>query len=167
MREERKKIWIDQFQTRLFWRILAYLVIYFITLGNLLFIWRLISDGPGNPLEQYFNSFLDYAPPLLFLVALLPILAWDALRFTHRLVGPLVRFRRAFQDLAQGKPVHPIKLRAGDFLEELRDDFNQMLETLQRQGISVLKHADPPDATPEQNPDDDPAASNSSRRQTA
>src|SRR5688500_13770381 len=89
MREERKKIWIDEFQTRLFWRILVYLVIYFVTLGNLLFIWRLLVDGPGNPLEQYVGAFVEYGPALLFLLLLLPILAWDAIRFSHRLVGPL------------------------------------------------------------------------------
>lgn len=139
MREERKKIWIDQFQTRLFWRILAYLAIYFVTLGNLLFIWRLLTDGPGNPLDQYFSSFFDNASSLLFLLALLPILAWDAIRFTHRLVGPLVRFRRTLQDMAQGLPVRPIKLRNGDFLDDLRDDFNRMLDALQKRGLPVLK----------------------------
>lgn len=142
MREERKKVWIDQFQTRLFWRILAYLAIYFITLGNLLFIWRLLNEGPGDPLSQYLSSFVDYAPALLFLLLLLPILAWDAIRFSHRLVGPLVRFRKTIQDLTDGQAVRPIKLREGDFLDELRDDFNRMLEALQRQGIPVLKPTD-------------------------
>jgi methyl-accepting chemotaxis protein len=145
MREDRKKIWVDNFQTRLFWRILAYLGIYFFVLGNLLFIWRLLAEGAGDPLAQYISSFVDYAPALLCLSALMPILALDAIRFSHRLVGPLVRFRRAMQDLAEGQATRPIKLRDGDFLTDLRDDFNQMLEALQKQGLSVLKPADPAD----------------------
>ena len=142
MAEDRKKVWIDAFQTRLFWRILAYLGVYVFVLANLLFIWRLLVEGPGNPIEQYFRSFTEYGPALGCLVVLLPILAWDTIRFSHRLVGPLVRFRRSMQDIANGEAVRPIKLREGDFLIELRDDFNKMLEALQKQGVPVLKPAD-------------------------
>jgi hypothetical protein len=42
-----------------------------------------------------------------------------------------------------GEPVRLIKLRQGDFLLEMKDDFNGMLEALQRQGVPVLKPADP------------------------
>lgn len=139
MNDDRKKVWVDHFQTRLFRRILAYLAIYLVCLGNLLFIWRLLTEGAGNPLEQYGRMLVDYAPALVFLALLLPVLAWDAIKFSHRLVGPLVRFRRTMEDVAEGRPVQPIKLRQGDFLSELRDDFNTMLESLQRRGVEVLK----------------------------
>lgn len=142
MQNERKKVWIDQFQTRLTIRIALYLVIYLVCLGNLLFIWKLLEEGPGNPFEQFLSIYIEYAPALIFLVVLLPVMAWDAIRFSHRLVGPLVRFRRTMQDIANGQPVRPIKLRDGDFLDDLRDDFNRMLETLQRQGLPVIKPAD-------------------------
>ena len=36
-------------------------------------------------------------PTLLLFVVLVPFLAWDAVRFAHRLVGPLVRFSRAME----------------------------------------------------------------------
>jgi nitrogen fixation/metabolism regulation signal transduction histidine kinase len=80
-------------------------------------------------------------------------MAWDTIRFSHRLVGPLVRFRRTLQDMANGEAVRPNKLREGDYLEELRDDFNKMLEHLQKQGVPVIKPTDP--------------ASEDSRKQTA
>jgi hypothetical protein len=142
MREDRKKVWIDGFQTRLFFRIAAYWLIYQVALLNILFVWRLLQEGPGNPLEQYGRFFLDFYPALICFVLVVPILAWDAVRFSHRLIGPLYRFRKTMQTIANGEPVRPIKLREGDFMLDMRDDFNRMLEELQRQGANVLKPAD-------------------------
>jgi hypothetical protein len=62
---------------------------------------------------------------------------------SHRLVGPLVRFRKTMQDIAAGEVVRPIKLREDDYLTEMRDDFNQMLESLQKRGVPVLAPVDP------------------------
>lgn len=142
MGEGRKKVWVDVFQTRLFVRIGVYLLIYLVCLGNLLFIWQLLQDGPGDPVQQYFGMLVEYSPALVCLVVLMPVMAYDAIRFSHRLVGPLVRFRRTMQAIANGEAVRPIKLREGDFLNELRDDFNLMLEALQKRGVPVLKPTD-------------------------
>jgi hypothetical protein len=143
MREERKKIWIHAFQTKMLIRIGVYWLIYLLTLWNFLFVWRLIQEGPGNLLEQYSRFVQDYYPPLILFLALLPIAALDAVRFAHRLVGPLVRVRRALRDLADGQAIPPVKFREGDYLSELRDDFNAMLEAFQRRGVPVLKPAEP------------------------
>lgn len=138
MREDRKKVWVDQFQTRLMYRIGIYLVVYLFCLGNLLFIWRLLEEGPGNPLYQYASVMADNAPALICLALLMPIMAYDAIRFSHRMVGPMVRFRATMEAIARGEAVRPIKLRNGDFVTELRDDFNKMLEALQKRGVPVL-----------------------------
>jgi hypothetical protein len=142
MTEERKKIWIHSFQTRLFIRIAVYWLVFIVTLWNFLFVWRLLEEGPGNPLEQYGRFFVDYLPVLILFMVLLPVGAWDLGRLSHRLVGPLVRFRGAMQELAKGNPVRLIKLREGDYLEEMRDEFNAMLEEFQRQGVSAIKPAE-------------------------
>jgi methyl-accepting chemotaxis protein len=137
--EQRKKVWIDRFQTKLTLRIGTYLVLFLIVLTNFVFGWRLWVEGPGNPWYQFVSMLHDYLPVGICLIVLVPVMAWDAIRFTHRIVGPLVRFRRAMQEIARGDPVRPIKLREGDYLNDLRDDFNQMLEALQRRGVPVLK----------------------------
>jgi methyl-accepting chemotaxis protein len=138
MREERTKVWIDNFQTKLFVRMGWYWLIYQVSLWNLVFVWRLLQEGPGNLLEQYGRFWLDNAPALVGCLALLPILAWDAVKFAHRVVGPIYRFRQTMRAVAAGEAVRPIKLRQGDFLIEMQDDFNTMLEKLQRQGVPVL-----------------------------
>ena len=45
------------------------------------------------------------------MVILLPLLACDVLRFSHRFVGPLVRFQQTIQAIARGEQVRPVKLR--------------------------------------------------------
>jgi nitrogen fixation/metabolism regulation signal transduction histidine kinase len=74
---------------------------------------------------------------------LVPVLAWDTIRMSHRLVGPLVRFRKTMEAIADGEPVRPIKLRDGDYLTDLRDEFNRMLESLQKRGVPVMMPVDP------------------------
>ena len=71
-------------------------------------------------------------------------MAWDTIRFSHKLVGPIVRFRKTMQDIADGKTVRPIKLRDGDYTTEMRDDFNKMLEELQKRGVPVNRPAADP-----------------------
>jgi hypothetical protein len=142
-REQRTKIWVDHFQTRLTVRIVLYLGAFLLVLTNLLFALTLIEDGPRNLIPQFVGMVTAHAPVLLCLFALTPVIAWDAVRFTHRLVGPLARFRRAFRDITAGQLVQLIRLRQGDFLDEFRDEFNDMLLSLERRGITVLKPHDP------------------------
>jgi hypothetical protein len=152
MAEERTKVWIDRFQTRLFLRMGGYWLIYQVTLWNLVFVWRLLQEGPGNLLDQYGRFCLDYAPALLGCLVLLPFLAYDAVRFAHRVVGPVYSFRETLRALADGEAVRPVRLRRNDFLTEMRDDFNAMLEAFQRRGVPVLKPAEPETPDEERQP---------------
>jgi methyl-accepting chemotaxis protein len=143
MREERKKVWVDEFQTKLLWRTFSYWALYTLALWNLLFVWWLVQQDAGNPLDQFLEFSGQFYPALIAFAVAFPVLAYDAIKFSHRLVGPLYRFRKAMQSVAAGEPIRLIKLREGDFLTELRDDFNQMLEALQKKGIQAIKPADP------------------------
>ena len=53
MSEERSRIWIDGFQSRLYFRVVAYWLIAVVSVWNFLFVWRLIDEGKGDPLEQF------------------------------------------------------------------------------------------------------------------
>lgn len=143
MAEERKKVWIDPFQTKLTIRIASYLVLFFIVFFNLLFSWKMWSEGPSDPARQFLETLEAHLPVFCCLLVLVPIMAWDTIRFSHKLVGPLVRFRKTMQAITAGEAVRPIKLRHGDYLDEMRDDFNEMLEALQKRGVPLLKPADP------------------------
>lgn len=150
MKEDRKKVWVHSFQTKLFVRIAAYWLLYQITLWNFLFVGRLLSEGPGNIVDQFLRFSADFYPMWIAFALLVPVMAWDAMRFTHRLVGPLYRIQRTVQKVADAEPVHHIHLREGDYLLDLKDEFNRMLDTLQREGAPVLKPTEPIAVAPKQ-----------------
>jgi hypothetical protein len=80
---------------------------------------------------------------LLALLILVPPLTVDAVRFAHRLVGPLYRFRKTIQAIAAGEQVALVQLRRGDLLVDFQNDFNAMLEHLEQQGYVLLKKPEP------------------------
>ncbi len=147
MKEERSRIWIDAFQSGLYRRVVAYWLIAVVSVWNFLFVWRLVEEGKGNPLEQFLRFFGELYPLLICFAVLVPFFAWDAVRFSHRLVGPLVRIQKTVRALADGLPTRPIQLRDGDYLGQLKDDLNDLIAILERRGQANLADANEP-ATP-------------------
>jgi hypothetical protein len=138
VKNQRKKFWIDRFQTLLFVRIAVYCLLYQVAVWLLLVVWgqsnaafaAVVGETPlGNSLVR----------GLLVLLLLAPILTCDVIKFAHRLVGPMYRFRKTIQAIAADEPVELVRLRDGDFLQEFRDDFNEMLKVLEAKGYVILK----------------------------
>jgi hypothetical protein len=156
MERRRTKI-VDRFQRKLAVRMIAYWLIYQLTLFNFLFCWRLLSEGSGNLLEQYGRFVADYWPIFICFLIVVPALAWDAMRFCHRVAGPIIRFRQVARDVALGKPVRRVKLRDGDELLEMQDDFNAMLDRLAAEHAIALVAPASPKATALEPADDESA----------
>lgn len=51
---------------------------------------------------------------------------------SHKLAGPVYRFERSARAVGSGDLTHRVRLRVGDELEDFRDEFNTMIESLQR-----------------------------------
>jgi nitrate/nitrite-specific signal transduction histidine kinase len=66
------------------------------------------------------------SPAVVSSVVLLPLVLFLAIRFSHRFVGPMVRFQRTVKQLAGGETVAPITLRRNDFWGEFANDLNQL-----------------------------------------
>jgi hypothetical protein len=134
MKTMRRRFWIDPFQTQLFYRVTLYWIIFTFTLFNLLFAWRLLGEGPGDLWQQFVATVYDNIPLLVCSLVVVPWIGLDAVRFANRLVGPLYRFRKTMQSVTANEPVQPIRLRKDDFLMNMQDDLNAMLEALERRG---------------------------------
>jgi hypothetical protein len=138
VREQRKKIWIDRFQTSLFLRIALYFVIYQMAVWALFIIERSIlvsiSETLGPGAATYCSLFLVATVILLGVLFI-----YDAVKLAHKIVGPIYRFRQTVKAITAGEEVRLVVLRQGDFLGELRDDFNEMLKLLEQRGAVVLK----------------------------
>lgn len=145
MKDTRTRFWVDPFQTKLFYRVANYWLIYTITLFNLLFAWRLLKHGSDDLWLQFVATIYDNIPLFVGFVIAAPWIALDAVRFANRLVGPLYRIRKSMNSVAANEPVRPIRLRQGDFLMEMQDEFNAMLTALEQRGAV---HRDPAPESP-------------------
>ena len=132
--KERTRFWIDPFQTKLFYRVGMYWLIYTITLFNLLFAWRLVKHGSDDLWGQFVATIYENIPLFVGFVIAAPWIALDAVRFANRLVGPLFRIRKTMHSVTANEPVRPIRLRQDDFLTDMKDEFNAMLEALAERG---------------------------------
>jgi hypothetical protein len=137
-RNQRKKIWIHSFQTHLFLLFLLYSILYqFVVLG-LVLTWQTALaafdavTGDGPPAFLYF-----LAPMSLTMLAIFFI--YDGMKFTHRIVGPLYRFQVTIRSILDGKEVPLITLRKGDYLMEMKDEINELLQLLEQRGVVTLK----------------------------
>jgi len=64
-------------------------------------------------------------------LCLVPILVRDAIRFSHRVVGPIVRLQSELRKADEVTELRPVKLRQNDFWQDLADDYNDFVERLQ------------------------------------
>ncbi len=70
-------------------------------------------------------------------VLLIPVLVWDAIKMSHRFVGPIMRMKVVIRGIGEGK-YQTVKLRKGDYWHDLAHDLNQMQERLkEREHTSV------------------------------
>jgi hypothetical protein len=143
----RRKKWIDPFQTGLVLRIGLYCLLCQQVVWAFNFVCDQV-DQYGAVLGADLSAFSNiYVRLLLTLLVISLPLMYESIQFAHRLVGPLYRFRMTIRDIAEGKPVPLVQLRQGDYLQDMRDDFNAMLEHFERQGAIVIKRS-PATASP-------------------
>jgi hypothetical protein len=139
MRHQRKKVWIDPFQTALSARLAAYFVLYQLALWALIWINDRLTSF-GNSLGSVGSAGVWLTPILAVGLAVLFII--DAIKTTHRVVGPLVRVRKTLQAVTAGGEVELAFFRNGDHLQDLKNDLNAMLRALEERGaITIVEKA--------------------------
>ena len=136
MNAKRKRIWIDRFQTNLSLRLAFYFLLYMVTV----LAWVAVDRVAASLIEEHFGQGTGYwslmSACVVVLVGLLFI--YDMMRFSHRFVGPLFRFRQCLKAIVAGDDMTLMKLRQDDFLQELKDEFNEMLKVLEQRGAVKL-----------------------------
>lgn len=91
---------------------------------------RWMSD-PFAPLGQTLrDAWWTYGPLLLTLGCLAPIFIYDAIKLSHRFIGPVHRLRQVTRSLAEGETPGPVEFRGADFWKDLADDFNRVVQRL-------------------------------------
>ena len=131
----RKRLFVDaEVQGRFALRAVAYWLGCMTVVMGMAMLGRLLM----KPTEPFFTSsealWACLAPLVLATVLVLPVMVYDIIVVTHRLVGPLLRLRGAMRRLANGERVEPIRFRKGDFWQEFADEFNAVAALVQSRG---------------------------------
>ena len=85
-----------------------------------------MTDVSFAELGQRMISDLWFPMTMSFLV--FPIVAYDCIRFSNRIAGPIWRVRQTIRDINDGEPVRMITLRKDDYCNELADEVNRLVE---------------------------------------
>lgn len=135
--EQRKNFYVSRvIQGRILWRFFIFWCAYHVVLWHAMFFYRymqyrgeLLAGAPAQSFAELYSAFVfKHYSVIICALAVLPLFVWDALRVTHRVAGPLVRFQRALERLGAGERIEKITLRKGDLLTEFQDCFNRYLE---------------------------------------
>jgi len=68
-----------------------------------------------------------------------PVLIWDMLKFSHRIAGPIYRFRRALEDHVSGGPLKAVSLRDGDLMGDFQGTFNEFVAYVHSQNTDSAR----------------------------
>lgn len=135
----RKRLFVNRdIQGRLLARTALYWVLYHAVLWMAMFFYRyaehrgaVMAGAEPRSFADLYGQFVHEHHSMWFCAfVILPIVLWDLLKFSHRVVGPLVRFQRTLESLTAGETVKDVKLRRGDLLFDLQNSFNQYLTSL-------------------------------------
>ncbi|MCC9605949.1 hypothetical protein LOC68_20345 [Blastopirellula sp. JC732] len=87
--------------------------------------------NPLEPMNQHLASvWQNQGPFILAAFCLLPIYTYDLIRFSHRFVGPIIRFRRVVNEAADGEVPPPFNLRDKDYWKEFASDLNRLFDRM-------------------------------------
>jgi len=122
-----------------------YLLLFVAVIGIVFFV-PLMAELTGTenpsertvPLGDQMRYLHDYIWIALILAMILIFL--HSVRTSHRVAGPLYRFKVVLEALKEGEISSPIRIRKGDYLHEEADLINQVLESL-RQNLEGLQQA--------------------------
>ena len=138
MSYKRSRFFVDPaFQGRLLLRLVTYWAGYHVALWLVMFLLNLLDAGviedATQPLKSFWVLYREFAAQhvsvLICFLVMLPIIGRDLIKFSHRLAGPLIRFRNTMRAMVEGKPVSPITLRQNDLPSEFLQAFNNLVET--------------------------------------
>lgn len=138
-KKHRKHVFVSMpIQGSILARCAGYWVVYHIFLWHVMFCYAFLryqgelaaGAPPQTFLELYGNFARQHYSMLVCCVAVLPVLAWDLVLYTHHIAGPLVRVRNDLLRLSRDESVSPIRLRKGDLMHEVVDAFNLFIEHL-------------------------------------
>jgi len=125
--ERRRKYFVDrQVQGAVLRQAVCYWLFGSVTFTLVVFVYRIVPhclSGEGLDLARIWYHM---GPMAISSAVLLPVVMFSAIRFSSRLAGQMVRFRRALRQLARGETAPLLKIRRDDFWSNMAIEINQV-----------------------------------------
>jgi len=144
---KRRRILLESFQYRLLVINLTYFVTILLIFAGALFLPLILQlqSGTLSVLEQgevagQFLALHARVWPAMFVVFVL--LALHSVLVSHRIAGPLYRFRSIFKAIAEGDLSIRANLRKTDYLGKESDSLNEMIVSLRTKLAGIQKHSE-------------------------
>ena len=121
-------------------------VLLFVAVVGVVFVVPLMTEltetvsASERPVQvsNHIRDFYTYFWPAVILALILIFL--HSVRASHKVAGPLYRFKCVLEALRDGEISPPIRIRKGDYLHQEAELINQVLESL-RQNLKGLQQA--------------------------
>jgi len=142
---KRRHILIESYQYRLLFINLLYFCIILLIFAAALFLPLILKlrSGSASIIEQgelagQFLALHARVWPAMLVVFVL--LALHSILVSHRIAGPLYRFRKVFGAVARGDLSVRANLRKGDYLGKESESLNEMIASLRAKIESIQSH---------------------------
>lgn len=136
-RLRRRHILVDSFQGRLVILSLVYFGVILVTVAAALFLPTILElADTGGSWDQKQRASIQFLTlhtrlwPAVFV--LFTLLAVHSVIVSHRVAGPLYKFRKVFRAVAGGDLSMHVAIRKNDYLKKEVDDINAMIGTLRQ-----------------------------------
>jgi nitrogen fixation/metabolism regulation signal transduction histidine kinase len=111
-------------------RMVVHCMLFMVVGGLLASVNEYMANATSNTqvlLESLTRNFLSFACTV---IALLPLLIYDSMKLSNRIVGPICRLRDTIRKISRNQQVPPLSFRTHDYWEDLPKEFNAMIERL-------------------------------------
>ena len=111
-------------------RMVLHCMVFMVVGGILASVNEYMASPSMNP--QMLRDFLirNFVSYTCTIIVLLPLLTYDSMKLSNRIVGPICRLRDTMRRVSRNEQIAPLGFRARDYWQEVPREFNEMMERL-------------------------------------
>ncbi len=100
----------------------------------------LVFEKLSLDLETDLLIYWKFSIFLLIIISISAFNFWVGVRLSHRIAGPMVQIHRALHHAISGNYETRVQMRSSDYLHEIGDDLNILLQKLEREKKNPQKN---------------------------
>ena len=132
---KRKQLFVDkEVQTAIMKRVMCYWLACIAFFSLMIWCYECLARPDQMFYEHVGPMFRRLLPVYVTMLALLPFLLYDSIRFSNRFCGPLQRVMNELDDYAKTGQVSRITFRDNDFWQTLADRISTVIESRKHTG---------------------------------